>query len=183
MYDRPNTDRLWQMLESQRELQLVMPPEGRDPADLEGAERIQFYKDMKLALEAELQEMMDEMSWKPWASAVFFNKEAVQGEIIDAWHFLMNLWLATGGTDAEFFEQYLEKRDRNAQRQAEGYDGVSTKCPLCKRAIDDRHVKCKLPLDHPPTGVLNTGWCDIRRETYMILHTNNGDEVHLLSSN
>ena len=29
------------------------------------------------------------------------------------------------------------KRAKNAQRQLDGYDGVSTKCPKCGRALDD----------------------------------------------
>lgn len=167
MYERQAHDRLAIMLNQQRQLQLSMPPLNRDPATLEGEERVQFFKDMKLALDAELQEMMDELSWKPWASAEFFNEEAIKSEIIDAWHFLMNLWLAAGGTDGQFFNMYMKKREKNLARQVEGYDGVSTKCPLCKRALDDEHVSCSLPRFTDPNKQIY-GWCAQAAKIYYL---------------
>lgn len=156
-------DRLSEMLQSQRELQLSMPPLNRDPATLEGEERIQFFKDMHIALTDEMHEMLAEMSWKPWASGQYFHTEAVRGELVDVFHFFMNLWLAAGGTANDLYYAYLAKRNKNLKRQEEGYDGVSTKCPRCKRALDDDAVLCRIedkfcavvgtyitPLDSPP---------------------------------
>ena len=140
-------DRLYEMFESQRSLQLSMPPLNKDPAQLEGVERIQFFKDMKLALESELQEMLDEMGWKPWASSRHFNADAVRGELVDVFHFFMNLWLAAGGTADDLFKAYLIKREKNLKRQQQGYDGVSTKCRVCHRALDDDAVNCWMNQD------------------------------------
>lgn len=42
-------------------------------------------------------------------------------EIIDLWHFLMNLWLITGANDQDFFEMYLDKNSINHERQDSGY--------------------------------------------------------------
>lgn len=135
-------DRLQEMFDAQRDLQLRMKPVGRDPATLTGQERVQFFKDMKLAVESELQEMLDEMSWKPWAQGEYFNEEAVWGEIIDHWHFFLNLCLVAKLTPEMLYERYMVKRQINIKRQEDGYDGVSTKCPKCKRALDDEAVKC-----------------------------------------
>lgn len=146
-------DRLYEMFESQRELQLSMPPLNCDPAQLEGVERIQFYKDMKLALEAELQEMLDEMGWKPWATSRHFNTDAVRGELVDVFHFFMNLWLASGGTADDLYEGYFIKRGKNLKRQQQGYDGVTGKCGICHRALDDAAVNCYERPDQPGTFV------------------------------
>jgi dimeric dUTPase (all-alpha-NTP-PPase superfamily) len=115
---------------------------GADPGSLEGEERIQFIKDMKLALEAELQEALDEVGWKPWATSRHVNEEAFKGELVDAWHFFMNLCLVANMGPQELYDRYLAKRQKNIARQVAGYDGVTGKCPQCKRALDDEAVTC-----------------------------------------
>jgi dimeric dUTPase (all-alpha-NTP-PPase superfamily) len=128
-------------------------------------ERIQFIKENVLALSAELHEALDETGWKTWATSNHLNEEAYLGELVDLFHFFMNLILvlqtpsigeavsdgvvrvrpgidyvpATTVNDlAEVFTQrYFQKNARNTQRQVDGYDGVSSKCPVCKRALDD----------------------------------------------
>lgn len=133
-------DRLVLMMAMQRELQTNSF--GQDPVMLAGTERIQFFKEMKLALQDELHEALDEMGWKPWASSKHWNEEAVKGELVDAWHFFMNLLLIADMAPEELYERYMKKHDKNIIRQVEGYDGVSTKCPECKRALDDDAVTC-----------------------------------------
>jgi hypothetical protein len=111
---------------------------GRDPADIEEPqERVQFIKDMTLALEDELHEFLNEVGWKPWASSRHVNEEEAKGELVDAFHFFMNLCLVVGMDADDLFLRYQEKRLRNQKRQADGYDGVEGKCPGCKRAFDD----------------------------------------------
>lgn len=138
MSDKP--DRLAIMLNMQSELQ--EKSFGTRVEDLEGWARIQFFKEMKLALQDELHEALDEMGWKIWASSKHWNEEAVKGELIDAWHFFMNLLIVSGMDAEEVFERYMKKHDVNVSRQKEGYDGVSTKCLGCKRALDDPAVTC-----------------------------------------
>jgi hypothetical protein len=50
-----------------------------------------------------------------------------------------NIIVAAGGTDEMLDKFYLEKMERNKERQLKGYkvkeEGV--KCALCTRAIDD----------------------------------------------
>lgn len=115
---------------------------GRDPMALEGEERVEYVKTMLLALIAESVEALEETSWKPWAKSEFFNRDAFIGELVDIGHFLANCLTAAGCTDEEWAERYHDKQKKNAQRQEDGYDGVSTKCPRCRKALDDAATGC-----------------------------------------
>lgn len=139
------------------------------------ADRIQYIKDMKLALDAELQEALDEVSWKPWATSHHINREAYISELVDAFHFLMNMLLVFGDSPdvivSEFFTRYCLKNRVNAQRQEDGYDGVSTKCPICKRALDDSAVTCNtVKVDNCPEPVLS-GYCSEKNSHYYWINT------------
>lgn len=134
-------DRLEEAFQLQRELQVQSY--GMDPGDIPaGTDKIQFFKDMNIALQDELHEALGEVGWKPWATSKHFNEDAVKGELVDAFHFFMNLCLVSNMGAAELFARYKEKRTKNQKRQEEGYDGVSTKCPGCRRALDDEAVDC-----------------------------------------
>ena len=101
------------------------------------------------ALVDEAHELLAEIGWKPWAKSRHINLEAARGEFIDMMHFMGNLALVLGMDDAaEIMRRYHAKHEKNAKRQEEGYDGVSTKCPGCKRALDDEAVKCRVEPDH-----------------------------------
>lgn len=119
-------------------------------------DRVEYIKNMKLALEAELQEALDETGWKPWATRREINREAYLAELVDVWHFLMNMFLVLGDTPEELadeiFTVYCRKNKINERRQREGYDGVSTKCGHCARALDDPAVGCWKENDQ--------GYCD-----------------------
>jgi hypothetical protein len=65
----------------------------------------------------------------------------------------MNLCLAVNMTPGELFDGYMSKHKKNAQRQLEGYDAQSTKCPKCTRAYDDDAVSCQ-----PGYCEVNGGW-------------------------
>lgn len=138
-------DRLRLMLEMQRELQLKMPPPNRVPADLEGDERAAFMVWNAYACTDELHEALGEMGWKPWATSRHFNSIAMLKEMVDAWHFFMNMLLVIAGdlswtTDEladEFCKAYINKNLVNAERQKVGYDGVSSKCGNCHRELSE----------------------------------------------
>lgn len=150
MSDKP--DRLAIMLNMQSELQ--EKHFGARVEELEGEERIQFVKDMHIALTDELHEALGEIGWKPWATSKHFNEDAFKGELIDAWHFFMNLCIVAGMDAEELFERYLSKHNVNVSRQEEGYDGVTTKCRGCRRAYDDSAVKC-----HPSQAYAGMSCC------------------------
>ena len=125
-----------------RQLDLQIKSFNVDPALLEDSHKIEFIKDMSLALSDELHEMLAEIGWKPWAKSRHINREAMAGELIDMLHFWVNLCLAIDLQPNEIKALYLNKAAINQKRQEAGYDGVSTKCVGCGRALDDLAVKC-----------------------------------------
>lgn len=91
-----------------------------------------------LAAVDEIMEMLGEVGWKPWASPRGWLRRAnFMKEAVDATHFIANMLCAAGVTDDEFWEAYRAKQATNSRRQELGYDGVSGKCPGCRRSYDD----------------------------------------------
>jgi hypothetical protein len=127
------------------EEQLLLQQEsfGLDPRQLEGVDRAEFVRWNVLALEDELHEAMQEIRWKPWVDesirGEWVDRDAFMCELVDAFHFLMNLMLVAESAKLarnrvpassaaryiadEFYERYMVKRVTNARRQAEGYTG------------------------------------------------------------
>ena len=122
--------------------QLQIKSFGSDPKKLDDPEKLEWIRWNMLALSDELHEALAEVGWKPWAKSKHINRDAYVSELVDAFHFLMNLMLVVDCEAEEFLDKYFEKRGINEKRQAEGYDGVSTKCAHCKRALDDPAVQC-----------------------------------------
>lgn len=114
--------------------EIVIPP-------MTDEHRMAFIREQSLALIKELGEALDETGWKPWASSRHLNVEPYVGEVVDVFHFMLNLLLVTGVSPAimaeKFSEKFFAKQVLNAQRQHDGYDGVTTKCPECRRALDE----------------------------------------------
>lgn len=158
---KPRGDMFQELLDAQSELQYKMPSphptdlfnvsQGMPPVD--GPDHwvatdddrkpaIDFIHWNVTALTDELHELLGEVGWKPWAKSRHINIEAARGELIDAYHFMANLSLVLGMDAEEIMRRYHEKHAKNAKRQEEGYDGVSTKCIGCKRALDDSGVEC-----------------------------------------
>ena len=74
-----------------------------------------------LALIDEVMEALRETPWKSWKTKQNFNQDKFKDELIDAWHFLINLSLASGMTSLEVYRRYLEKNKINHKRKEEGY--------------------------------------------------------------
>lgn len=153
------TDRLNDMFRMQYELQVGTY--GNQLHEMSDRERIEFIKNNILAATDELHEAMAETGWKPWASSNHVNGDAYFNELIDLWHFVMNLMLATGHhpdwVAEQMYERYIAKRNKNIKRQQDGYDGISGKCPACRRAYDDVAVYCTaVRADH-------AAWCDMEK--------------------
>jgi hypothetical protein len=149
---------LEKIFNTQADLQRVL---GSYPgANIGDEERIQFLKDMLLAAEDELHEALGEIGWKPWATSRHINREAFKSELVDTFQFFMNLCFGVGLTPHELAKLHEAKVEKNIQRHVIGYDGVSTKCPMCKRALDDDSVSCE------PIGQVTkmTGYCHKIRE-------------------
>lgn len=136
------------LLAAQNELQTETY--GHKFKEMGQLERIAFIKENVLALENEIHEALGEVGWKTWATSNHINEDEYLGELVDVFHFFMNLILVlqmpatetrtsitVNDLAEEFTRRYFAKNARNTQRQLDGYDGVSGKCPVCKRAIDD----------------------------------------------
>jgi hypothetical protein len=98
----------------------------------------------------ELSEVLDEVDWKPWTQnprRVIHRNEYV-AELVDVLHFWINMILVVSGKMStaeiadEIFTRYALKNRVNALRQTAGYDGRSTKCGGCGRALDDVAIEC-----------------------------------------
>lgn len=122
------------LLEGQYELQLKAY--GVDPLALEDDEWADFIRWNAYALSDELHEATSELGWKPWATSRHINREAFIGEMVDLLHFFANLCLAAGVDGSDLAKAYASKREKNHQRQEEGYTGTY-KCPGCKRDYDE----------------------------------------------
>jgi hypothetical protein len=119
-----------------------------DPTELTPEERAGFLIWNAFAVEDELHEAMQEVGWKPWASSRHMNRAEFIDEIVDAMHFLGNMLLCAmepeypgegGGLEGladDIWVSYRNKVQVNIDRQRDGYDGVSEKCPQCKRQLD-----------------------------------------------
>lgn len=143
--DQSDTNRipdLEDMLAMQRELQKEYT--GQDPVTLSPEGKMEYIRSQSLALTDEIHEVLAETGWKPWASSNHINLEAYKGEIVDGFHFFMNLMLVVGMTADELATGYDEKQKLNWKRIREGYTGLK-KCPTCKRAYDDPATKCTEP--------------------------------------
>lgn len=117
-------DMLARIFELQRKLQVE---KFRDPSRLSRDEAIEFIRWNILALEDELHEAMQEVGWKPWASSKHINREEYVGELVDALHFLVNLFLVVGADAEEVLKRYEMKNEKNHRRQEVGYTGEKDK--------------------------------------------------------
>lgn len=118
-----------------RQLELQRQSFGIDPASLHLEDRDRYVQAMSTALMVELGEALQEISWKPWASGQWFNRQAYMVELIDVLHFWCNLVLVATDDPQVVLDVYLRKAEINALRQKGGYTGE--KCPTCGRGADE----------------------------------------------
>ena len=88
----------------------------------------QFTNQMLLAIFEETVEIMRETKYKNpevvpfgWKKGQGYNREAMLGEVVDLWHFMMNICLAHGFTADDFYGEYCKKNGINHERQQNGY--------------------------------------------------------------
>jgi hypothetical protein len=146
-------DMLTRMFDLQQEAQAVYYTGSWPTPD--DATRMARISEAALALQVELAEALNETGWKPWATSNHLNREAFKGELVDVLKFWMNLCLQGGITPQEIYDGFVSKHYTNMARQAAGYDGVSTKCPGCKRAYDDPATRCQ------PASDSRGMWCAV----------------------
>lgn len=81
---------------------------------------------LTIAMESEIDEVRAEVNWKWWKNGKEIDMEALQGEVIDLWHFLLSLSRVVGLTPETILAQYMAKNEENHARQSgtsekEGY--------------------------------------------------------------
>lgn len=146
----------WKWLESTKKLQ--EEAFGLDYSKLKGDKLADYFVMNHTALVTELTEFMQEVGWKDWAQPRgWVNRDNAIKELVDAAHFLSNLACAIGVTDSEWEQAYQAKQALNRERQVKGYDGITGKCPGCKRSYDDG-IPCIPDTGRPPGGIPNW-WC------------------------
>lgn len=85
---------------------------------------------LTIAMESEIDEIRREVNWKWWKNAKPIDADALQGEVIDMWHFLLSLSRVVGLEPADIHRLYMEKNAENHARQSgtsekEGYGADS----------------------------------------------------------
>lgn len=132
-------DRLEQIMEKQRELQLRL---GTDFSNMTLEERAAFMRDHRGYLADEVAEALYEMPcyklWKDYSKMsegdVLVAWQKVRMELVDSLHFFVNLLLCAGFTAEELHAMYMAKNKENHRRQDEGYD---TDCSYRDQAVED----------------------------------------------
>lgn len=118
--------KLESMMDMQKDLQKRL---GADFSSMSMQERVAFIKEHSIHLNQEINEMLYELPyfkpWKDYSSLTESQKndmlEKARMELIDAWHFFMNMSLALGMTPEQFYMMYAAKNKENHRRQDVGY--------------------------------------------------------------
>ncbi len=76
---------------------------------------------LSTALVHEAIELQRETNWKWWKKEITLDKEKIQEEIIDIWHFLIQRSIESGLDSKRVMEKYIEKNEENLKRQLKGY--------------------------------------------------------------
>jgi dimeric dUTPase (all-alpha-NTP-PPase superfamily) len=83
----------------------------------------EWVRDLTIAMESEIDEIRREVNWKWWKNPKPIDRDALQGEVIDMWHFLLSLSRVVGMAADDIHRLYIEKNAENHARQS----GKSTK--------------------------------------------------------
>ena len=81
----------------------------------------QYCTDNILAALNELHEALRETPWKSWKKQQSLDAEKFKDELIDVWHFYLNLCLFIGMDSNEMYTRYLKKNKENFDRIVSGY--------------------------------------------------------------
>lgn len=76
---------------------------------------------LSTALLHEAVELQRETNWKWWKKETKTDIDKVQEEIIDIWHFVIQVSIEAGLDPKKLIEKYMEKNRENLARQERGY--------------------------------------------------------------
>lgn len=89
--------------------------------DISDKYNIELIKNQILALYDEVGEALREVPWKPWKVNQEFNINKFKMELIDIFHFLINLFLLVNMDSEEVINLFKIKNEINRKRQKNGY--------------------------------------------------------------
>jgi dimeric dUTPase (all-alpha-NTP-PPase superfamily) len=81
-------------------------------------ERISY---LATAIVHEAVELQRLTNWKWWKKPIKFNENQAREEVIDLWHFVLQVSIELGMTPQDILGEYLKKNQINKERQEEGY--------------------------------------------------------------
>jgi len=98
-------------------------PENKMKKLYETSEPFSGYRIFMLssALLHEVVELQRETGWKWWKTEKAIEGQRIQEEVIDLWHFLIQLSIEAGLDPELLISKYLEKNKENTKRQQQGY--------------------------------------------------------------
>jgi len=73
------------------------------------------------ALLHEVVELQRETDWKWWKTEKGIENQRIQEEVIDLWHFLIQLSIESGLDPEMLVAKYIQKNKENTKRQQQGY--------------------------------------------------------------
>ena len=76
---------------------------------------------LSTALLHEAVELQRETNWKWWKKETKTDMDKIQGEIIDIWHFMIQVSIEAGLDPKKLIEKYMKKNRENLARQERGY--------------------------------------------------------------
>lgn len=121
------SDKLIEMYEMQMELDYrIIFDRGVNKTEDE------WVRDITIAMESEIDEIRREINWKWWKNPKAIDRDALQGEVIDMWHFLLSLSRTVGLDAYDIHRLYMEKNAENHARQ----DGTSDKEGYEVKSVD-----------------------------------------------
>jgi len=117
-YFLQDKDKLEELFKMQEKLQKRL---GYDLQKISEKHSQKYFNLMFIAIIEECVEIIRETPWKPWKKSMTFNQVKLQEEVIDLWHFIINLSIASGLTPQKLYDKFVEKNTVNHKRQDNGY--------------------------------------------------------------
>ena len=89
--------------------------------DFTGMTLIQYIRLMFIGVVTEACEALEETNWKVWKQPKIINNDKFKDEIIDIFHFLINMCLAANMNAEEVIQRFTKKNKTNFKRQEKKY--------------------------------------------------------------
>jgi len=112
---------LFELFELQKSFHLLTSDIPQKRFQVVSKSNIEQIKNQILALIDEVMEALREVPWKSWKINQDFNVSKFKMELIDVFHFLINLFVLAGMDSEEVISLFKIKNKINVRRQKDGY--------------------------------------------------------------